>query len=181
MKEFLTMFFTNRVAPFLAKYHIPLPIAALGIFLIIFIPLVLLLVKPSTNTTDSQLPQPTRQTALPTKQPISTPTLPPGVPTPTINPDIYYQNNQQYKDSVDKASAEEQAALKQDHAVFVFISSLPYKGTNVSVTYHISDNSVVAVLKKTNLTAANKEFDDLLLKYGIKSRTWIPSLEVTTE
>lgn len=187
MREKLTNF-KFFITSFLTRYNIPLPIAALlVVFLLSLLLLPLFFIASTPTSQQEENPSPTQYDNAQTNP--STPKFPTdgpppttlGTPTPTTNPDVYYQNNNAYKDSVDSISEEEQVALSKDKAVSNFMDSLPYQGNYMRASYSISDNVVRVVLKGAFQTQGNTEFDNLLKKYGIQSRSWIPDLQITTE
>jgi hypothetical protein len=94
--------------------------------------------------------------------------------SPTPYPTSFY--SKQYKESVKEINKEEAPLLRQANLITAFEKKLPYQGTHISVYYTQSINQVVLMLDPAHQQEANTEFDTLLGKYHIDSRSWFPNL-----
>lgn len=73
---------------------------------------------------------------------------------------------------------EDKISQEQDEAVVNLINALPYKGTNIYLSYSFSNFQFTLQENELEPEESEKEFNDLLTQYGIKDKSWLKNLRV---
>ncbi len=105
----------------------------------------------------------------------------PGItpPSPSFNPSVPL--NQQVPQPGSNYSAitpEGEVISKQDEAVLNLINTLPYKGTNIYLSYSFTNFQFTLQENELEQEESEKEFNELLARYGIKDRSWLKNLVI---
>lgn len=112
--------------------------------------------------------------------PINIPGQPPSEPSPSFfNPSVPL--NEQVPPPGSNYSATtpaDEIASKQDEAVLNLINALPYKGTNIYLSYSFTNFQFTLQENELELEKSEKEFNELLVQYGIKNRSWLKNLVI---